>query len=176
MKKQRPELQVTLIGAGISGHKVPDLQRRLERDVLGKKPTVVIIYIGINDVWHWNRNRGTEKSAFDAGLRDLIRKIRAASARVILCTPSVIGEKTDGSNRFDEMLDDYSTVSRRVAADTGTQMLDLRAQFLSHLRTHNSDNAAKGVLTGDSVHLNPAGNRFVADRMLEALGLRTDRG
>ncbi|MEK9984304.1 MAG: hypothetical protein VW879_06155 [Opitutae bacterium] len=31
------ELGATIIGAGISGNKVPDLQRRLERDVLSKK-------------------------------------------------------------------------------------------------------------------------------------------
>ena len=41
-----------MINAGISGHKVPDLQGRLDRDVLSKEPTVVFIYIGINDVWH----------------------------------------------------------------------------------------------------------------------------
>jgi len=43
---------VNCIGAGISGHKVPDCQRRLHRDVLAKNPTHVVIFIGINDVWH----------------------------------------------------------------------------------------------------------------------------
>jgi len=52
LTEKHKELGVEVIGAGISGNKVPDLQRRLERDVLKKKPTVVFIYIGINDVWH----------------------------------------------------------------------------------------------------------------------------
>jgi poly(3-hydroxybutyrate) depolymerase len=172
LEKRRPELEVELIGAGISSHRVPDLQKRLDRDVLGKKPSIVVIYIGINDVWHWNHNRGTEKADFDAGLRDLIHEIDAAGARVILCTPSVIGEKTDGSNEFDAMLEEYSAISRRVAADTGAQLLDLRKRFMEFLATHNGDNAAVGLLTGDTVHLNAAGNRFVADCMLEALGVR----
>ena len=43
------ELEVQCLGAGISGNKVPDLQRRVEKDVLAKNPTVVVIYIGIND-------------------------------------------------------------------------------------------------------------------------------
>ncbi len=48
-----PELNIQVIGAGRGGHKVPDCQKRLDRDVLQKDPTVVMIYIGINDVWHW---------------------------------------------------------------------------------------------------------------------------
>ena len=85
----------------------------------------------------------------------------------------MIGEKTDGSNEFDPMLEDYSSISRRVAAETGTQVIDLRAQFLAYLAEHNRENEALGILTTDTVHLSAAGNRFVADRMLEALGERT---
>ena len=40
------------IGAGIGGNKVYDLYLRIEEDVLLKNPDVVIIYIGVNDVWH----------------------------------------------------------------------------------------------------------------------------
>ncbi len=169
-KKLRPKLEVTWVGAGISGHKVPDLQKRIERDVLSKKPTLVIIYIGINDVWHWGNKRGTKKADFDAGLRELIAMMQDKKARVILCTPSVIGEKHDGGNHYDVMLDEYSAISRTVARDTGTQLLDLRALFLDYLRANNTDNKDRGVLTGDAVHLNKAGNRFVADKMLLAMG------
>src|SRR3954470_3685473 len=49
---QHKSLKIDVIGAGISGNKVPDLQKRLQKDVLDKKPTLVVIYIGINDVWH----------------------------------------------------------------------------------------------------------------------------
>ncbi|MDF1711554.1 MAG: hypothetical protein P1U90_04905 [Akkermansiaceae bacterium] len=34
--KAYPELKVELIGAGIGGHKVPDCQKRLSKDVLRK--------------------------------------------------------------------------------------------------------------------------------------------
>ncbi len=164
-----PGLDIKVIGAGISGHKVPDCQKRLDRDVLQKKPTIVLIYIGINDVWHWNNDRGTTQEDFEAGLLDMIAQIQAVGARVILCTPTVIGEKTDGTNRFDEMLDDYSDISRRVAKKTHSQRLDLRKAFMAYLKEHNEDNAAKGILTSDTVHLNKDGNRFLADLVLDAL-------
>lgn len=174
--RQKPDLGVEVIGAGISGNKVPDLEKRLQRDVLDKKPTVVVIYIGINDVWHSLNNRGTPKDAYEQGLRRLIEQIEKAGARVILSTPSVIGEKTDGTNKLDAMLDEYSQISRQVAKDTGAQLLDLHQQFRDYLMKHNPDNAEKNVLTTDGVHLNAAGNRFVADRMLEALGAAEPAG
>ncbi len=171
LAKQHPDLGIEIVGAGISGHKVPDCQKRLQRDVLDKKPTIVLIYIGINDVWHWNRNVGTTKEDFEKGLVDLIKRCQDASARVILCTPSVIGEKTDGTNQFDKMLDEYSAISRSVAKQTGAGMLDLRQKFLARLTELNKANLEKSVLTTDGVHLNDAGNRFVADSVLEALGV-----
>ncbi|MFP6764314.1 MAG: Dabb family protein, partial [Planctomycetaceae bacterium] len=162
---------VEVIGAGISGNKVPDLERRLEKDVLSRKPSVVVIYIGINDVWHSTSGRGTPRERFESGLKDIIGQINAAGARVILCTPSVIGEKTDGSNSLDVMLEEYSATSRKVAVETKSQLFDLRRRCLSHLRIHNPQQADRGILTSDTVHLNQAGNEFVAGCMLEALGV-----
>ena len=167
--KAHPDQGVKIIYAGISGHKVPDLQKRLDHDVIAKKPTAVFIYIGINDVWHSAWGKGTAPDKYEAGLRELIQRINAAGAVVVLATPSVIGEKTDGSNKFDKMLDEYSVISRKVAADTNTTLCDLHEAFQKHLKDNNPQNKEKGILTGDGVHLSPAGNRFVADRASEAI-------
>jgi lysophospholipase L1-like esterase len=169
LEKNHKDLGVEVIGAGISGNKVPDVEKRLERDVLAKKPSVVVIYIGINDVWHSQSGKGTPKDEFEKGLRSLIEQINKAGARPVLCTASVIGEKTDGTNPLDKMLEEYCSVSRAVAKETKTQLIDLRQAFMDHLKANNKDNKEKGVLTGDGVHLNPAGNKFVAEQMLTAL-------
>src|SRR5262245_41369726 len=76
LDKEHKDLGVEIIGAGISGHKVPDLEKRLERDVLSKKPTVVVIYIGINDVWHSQFGKGTPKDVYEKGLTNLIGSIQ----------------------------------------------------------------------------------------------------
>lgn len=171
IKEKHADLGIEIFGAGISGNKVPNLQKRLEKDVLAKKPTVVVIYIGINDVWHGEKNpaNGTSPEMFEAGLREIIGKIQKADARVILCTPSVIGEKTGGGNGLDAKLDEYSAISRKVAGDTKSQLCDLRKEFVDHLKTANKDNKVSGILTSDRVHLNEAGNRFVAEKMLKVL-------
>ena len=172
LKEKHKDLDLEVIGAGVSGNKVPDIQARLEKDVLSKKPTVVVIYIGINDVWHGEKDpsKGTSKEKYEAGLRDVIQRCQAAGARVVLCTPSVIGEKNDGSEVNDPKLDEYADISRAVAKDMKVPVCDLRKDFQAYEKEHNADNKESGVLTVDRVHLNDAGNKFVADAILKMFG------
>jgi lysophospholipase L1-like esterase len=172
LAEKHSDLGIEVIGAGISGNKVPDLQRRVDRDVIARKPTIVVIYIGINDVWHGETDpaRGTSPEKYQAGLKEVIGKCQAAGARVLLCTPSVIGEKPAGANSLDAKLDQYSDLSRQVAKELNVPVCDLRQAFLDYLQTHNPDQQEKGILTGDRVHLNAAGNKFVAETILRSLG------
>lgn len=165
------DLGVEVIGAGVSGNKVPDLEKRLDKDVLARKPTLVVIYIGINDVWHGEKDpaRGTTKERYESGLKDLIKRIKDAGARVVLCTPTVIGEKKAGANALDKKLDEYADVSRSVATETGSQLCDLRKAFVDALAKQNTDDKEKGVLTSDRVHLNEAGNKLVAETILATI-------
>lgn len=161
---------IQVIGAGISGNRVPDLLARVDRDVIQLKPTLTIIYIGINDVWHWALfNRGTPKAEYEAGLKTLIGMIQDAGSKVILCTPSVIGEKRQGTNPSDSLLTEYAQISRSVASSMHVQLLDLNKAFADYLQAHNPQNVEKGILTIDGVHLTPDGNRFVAEQMLSAI-------
>ncbi len=174
LKKKGKSDQYRLIGAGISGNKVPDLQRRLEKDVLSKNPDLVFVYIGINDVWHYShpccndKEGGTPKEEFEAGLSEVVNKIKATGAEVVICTPSVIGEKTD-HNEQDQMLDEYADISRKVAKSTNSKLCDLRKAFNQQLKKNNKENLKEGILTTDGVHLNEQGNRFVAQEMLKFL-------
>lgn len=172
LTERYPGGKVQVIGAGISGNKVPDLQKRLDRDALAYHPTHVVIYIGINDVWHsyaFDHVTGTERDAFEAGLYYLISTVQATNAHVSLCTPSVIGEDPTSDTEVNQALMEYAEISRGVAEASGATLCDLRAAFEEHLAAHNPDKLYEGVLTTDGVHLNEAGNRFVADLMLEHL-------
>lgn len=171
LDKRHADLKIEVIGAGISGNKVPDLQGRVAKDVIAKKPTLVVIYIGINDVWHGEADptRGTMPDRFESGLKEVIGKCRDAGATVVLCTPTVIGEKLDGANSLDKKLDQYSEISRKVAKELKLPLCDLRVAFIEHIQANNKDNADKGVLTSDRVHLNQAGNKFVAETMLKVI-------
>src|SRR6185436_14208934 len=113
--------------------------------------------------------RGTPKDKFEAGLKEIIGKIKDSGVCVVLCTPTVIGEKKAGANKLDDLLDQYAEVSRKVAKDTGAQLCDLRKAFADHLAKNNADDKEKGILTSDRVHLNDAGNKLVAETILATI-------
>ncbi|MDH7461433.1 SGNH/GDSL hydrolase family protein [Chitinophagaceae bacterium 26-R-25] len=162
--------QYELIGAGIGGNKVYDLYLRLDDDVLAKKPDVVFIYIGVNDVWHKaSYGTGTDQDKFEKFYQALIRKIQAIGARVIVCTPAVIGEKKNGENNQDSDLDKYSASIRKVANEFKVPVIDLRKVFTQYNKDNNPQDSSKGILTVDGVHLNDKGNVLVADKMWSEL-------
>jgi len=167
----RPDLRLQLVNRGIGGNRVPDLLARLQADVLDADPTVVVLYIGINDVWHTTSGAGTSENDYTRGLAELVRTLRAAGIRVLLCTPSVIGEKTEGENDLDELLTRYTAISRNTAQELDVPLCDLSVAFRTWLSSHNPRNVASGLLTTDGVHLTDEGNRLLADTVAEALGL-----
>ena len=158
-----------LFGAGIGGNKIYDLYLRLEDDVLSKKPDVVFIYVGINDVWHKAHGTGTDIDRYEKFYNALITKIEAAGAKVIVCTPTVIGEKKDNANAQDKDLNAYADIARKVAAARKCEVVDLQKIFADYIKQNNPENLEKGILTTDGVHLNAKGNQLVADAMLEKI-------
>jgi lysophospholipase L1-like esterase len=154
------------VGAGISGNKVYDLYLRIEEDVLAKNPDIVIIYIGVNDVWHKSSSgTGTDTDKFEKFYQAIINKLKAKNIKVALCTPAAIGERTDFSNAQDGDLNYYSSIIRTLAFKNNLPLIDLRKSFLDYNLKNNPENKEKGILTSDRVHLNAKGNQLVADEM-----------
>ncbi|WP_461063463.1 SGNH/GDSL hydrolase family protein [Spirosoma horti] len=170
LKKMLPAEQFELIGAGIGGNKIYDLFLRMDDDVLAKQPDVVIVWVGVNDVWHKaSYGTGTDPDKFVKFYEAVVKKLQAANARVMLCTPAAIGEKTDFSNQQDGDLNQYSQLIRDLAKRQNIPLIDLRKAFLEYNLKNNPDNKEKGILTTDRVHLNDAGNQLVAEQMQKAL-------
>lgn len=156
-----------LVGAGVSGNKVYDLYLRMEDDVLKHKPDVVFIYVGINDVWHKSSlGTGTDADKFEKFYQAIITKLKQSNINVVLCTPTVIGERNDASNQQDSDLNFYSGIIRNLAQKNTCTIVDLRKNFIDYLKTNNPGNKEKNILTTDRVHLNKKGNALVAESML----------
>lgn len=159
-----------LIGAGIGGNKIYDLYLRHEEDVIAKKPNIVIIYVGINDVWHKTTSRtGTDADKFERFYNALIKKLQKANIQVVICTPTVIGEKFDNTNENDGDLNAYANIIRKIASDNQCKLIDLRKAFMAYEQKNNIENKGSGILTSDRVHLTEAGNQFLAETMWETI-------
>lgn len=162
--------QYEFVGAGIGGNKVYDLYLRLEDDVLSKNPDVVVIYIGVNDVWHkQSHGTGTDYDKFEKFYSALIKKVQAKGVKIILATPAVVGERTDFSNELDGDLNRYSSLIRMLAERNKLPLVDLRKAFLDYNKANNPENKESGILTTDRVHLNEKGNDLVASEMWKAI-------
>lgn len=162
--------QYELIGAGIGGNKIYDLFLRMDKDVLNKEPNVVVIWVGVNDVWHKSMmGTGTDYDKFGLFYDAVVKKIQSKGAKVVLVTPAVIGERFDQSNPQDGELNLYSNWIRKYAAEKQIALVDCRKLFLDYSTKNNAKNADKGILTYDRVHLNDAGNQLVADAVWGAI-------
>ena len=142
----------------------------MEEDVLAKNPDIVVIWVGVNDVWHKaSSGTGTDADKFTKFYQAVIDKLKAKNIKVILCTPAVIGEKTDGSNQQDGDLTEYSKIIRGLAQKNGLPLVDLRKAFIDYNNKNNKENKDRGILTTDRVHLNAIGNQLVADEIWKAI-------
>ncbi len=170
MLQKEGDTNYDLTGAGIGGNKVYDLYLRLEDDVLSKSPDIVVIYVGVNDVWHKSSSgTGTDADKFEKFYKAIIKKLQAANARVILVTPATIGEKKNYVNQQDGDLNKYANIIKHIGSDMNLPVIDLRTLFENYEQEHNTNDADRGVLTVDGVHLNDTGNRLVAETMLQAI-------
>jgi lysophospholipase L1-like esterase len=141
LKKKHPDLDLEVSAVATGGHRVGDLLKRVDKDVLAKKPTIVFIQIGVNDA-----NAGHTPEKFKAGLEELISRLRKGGSKVVLCSLTSLGEKHDGSNRIDKKLDALAEVARTVAKEQKVPLNDLRKAFVAYWKKHNKDNKAIDAL------------------------------
>ena len=167
MLRQQGIENYELAGAGIGGNKVYDLYLRMEEDVLNRSPDIVVIYAGVNDVWHKKLlGEATDAENFEKIYRAIITKFSTNEIKVIVCTPAIIGEKNDFTNELDVDLNNCSNIIRNIAADIGLPIVDLHKAFHEYELVNNIDNVEKGILTTDGVHLSDKGNELAAELML----------
>ncbi len=159
-----------LLGSGIGGNKIYDLFLRLDKDVLEKKPDVVVIFVGVNDVWHKRLyGTGTDSWKFVQFYEALIQKLKSQNIQVMLATPACIGEKTDCTNEMDGDLNFYAQMIRELSNKHLCPIADFRKIFMEHNLVNNPENLPQGILTSDGVHLNDVGNELVAKTFLEMI-------
>jgi lysophospholipase L1-like esterase len=157
-------VEVDAVATG--GHKVTDLLKRVDRDVLAKKPTIVVIQIGVNDA-----SAGVTPEQFRTQLEELIGKLQNGGSQVIQCTCTCRIEGYNPENPMDQKLDALAEVARLIGRQKQLPLVDLRKAFIDYWKTHNPENKPKGFLTYDGNHWTETGHRYVAEQMLKKFKL-----
>ena len=171
LRNEDIEEDYELTAAGISGDKVYDLYLRMGEDILAKGADIVVIFVGINDVWHkFSKLTGTSITSFQAFYIAIIEKLLSVGIQPVLCTPAVIGESPDFLSELDEEINLYCEIIRELAIRYELPLVDLRKAFIAYNRNNNHiEQLEYGVLTVDKVHLNDKGNQLVAREMWKIL-------
>ncbi|KQO15328.1 SGNH/GDSL hydrolase family protein [Paenibacillus sp. Leaf72] len=163
-----PELGIRVVNMGTGGHTVRDLKARWQEDVTDKKPDVLSIMIGINDVWRqYDTPFITEWHVYieeyEQTLRELVALAKpVAGSGIVLMTPFFLESNEQDAMR--RTMDEYGAVVRRIADETGCLFIDTQAAFnkvLAHLYS--------ATLAWDRVHPTAAGHMVLARAFLQAM-------
>ncbi len=162
-------IKAVKIPAGISGHKSNQMLARLERDVIGKKPQIMTLSCGVNDVWHGKR--GIPLDQYKKNITSIVDKAQAAGIKVYILTATMITENPENANN--KKLVAYNEFLRELAKQKNCKLVDLNADMQRQITSiREKYPRQKGnLLTVDGVHMNPLGNIMMAKGILRAFGL-----
>ena len=172
--KQYPDLKPGIINVGISGQMAEHLVARFDRDVIQKKPAIVTLSIGINDVLQRLGQPHDKKvlKAYKENVTKMVTSAQAAGIRVVLCTPTLIQE--DANSEGNKRLVMYVDAMKQIAAEKKCMIADLHKLFLQAIAGKPAD--AKGnAFTSDGIHPNGPGDWLMAQGILRQLGVPQDK-
>ncbi len=159
-------IEVKVIGAGISAHKSNQMLERLQQDVLDKKPALMTLSCGVNDVWHGAK--GVSLEDYKKNITEIVDRCAAAGVKVVILTATPIRENDNENN---QKLAGYNAFLKQLATEHKLPLADLSAAMWAELNKPTHPRPPGDFLTVDGVHMNPLGNEIMAIGVLEAFGL-----
>lgn len=155
-----PRARVEMVNAGISGNTSAAGLARIDRDVLARKPHMVVVMFGMNDV-----ARADSKS-FETNLRTIVRRVDEAGGAVVLCTPNSV---YPSPGRPIERLAEYAQIVRNVAADLSVPLADC---YQAYEDVRADDPLEWKLLMSETIHPSMNGHRLFAEVMAGAISGR----
>jgi acyl-CoA thioesterase-1 len=142
-----PDRKIKIVNAGISGNKATDMQARFQKDAIDQKPDLVMINVGVNDVWHaffnfpknqffpqGNLPTGVPLAEYRDKITQMVLAAKAAGIRVVLLSPTPIGEILDGPENL--RLQEYIAAMREIALQNQCLFIDLNAPCQEVIATY----------------------------------------
>ncbi|BET68346.1 SGNH/GDSL hydrolase family protein [Opitutales bacterium ASA1] len=180
---RHPDRSVTMLNCGISGDTAAGALQRLEWDVLAKRPTVVSVMFGMNDVGRAlyaegrsgpevERERRERIDSYRENLRNLVDRLQAAGVRVILFTPSIYDQTAVGESPrlvgVNEALAACAQIVRDTAVATGAGIVDVFALMDRINREQQTTRPEFTIVGPDRVHPEAPGHLVMAYALLRA--------
>ena len=164
-----PKLGLKVYNRGISGHKVPDLQKRWQKDCLDIKPALLSILVGVNDIWHKMNGRydGTV-ATYRTGFAALVGQTQKALPKttIVICEPFALRCGAVKDTWYPEF-DQRRAVAREVAQTAGTLWVPFQSMFDEAIAAGTKPE----YWARDGVHPTLAGHSLMAQTWREVVGV-----
>lgn len=161
-------LEVKSIPAGISGNKSVQMNSRVQRDVIDKKPTWMTLSCGVNDVWHGAR--GVKLDQYKKEITELCDKVDKAGIKIMILTATVF-ERHPFDSGNNAQLAPYNEWLRQFAKERGYLLADLNADMQKEINAERAKGTKGLIITSDGVHMQMRGNKSMARGILRAFGM-----
>ena len=160
--------RIEVIPAGVSGNKSTQMLSRFRR-LIAQKPDWLLVNCGVNDVAHSTKR--VELPEYQKNMRDIFDMAQNAGIKVMVLTPTVIGE--DLGNKNNQKLAGYIKFLREEAAARKLVLADTAKAFETALKSCTRKEKLK--LTVDGLHMNGYGNQLMAATVLQAFGMDKEK-
>ncbi len=157
LKRAYPAAQIEMINAGISGHTTVNALARIDKDVVAKRPHLVVVMFGMNDITR------VKPDVFEKNTATIVRKCQAAGAAVVLCTPNSVIENPSRPNAG---LKDLARRVQRVAKDVQLPLVDVFEQWQA---IRDKDEIGWALLMSDTIHPNMNGHKRFAQMITKTV-------
>lgn len=158
-----PDLPFEFVNRGVGGDRTAELVKRIETDVLPEKPDIVILQVGINDVWRrFLFGEEVTVAEFTENYEKLVSGIRSTGARLILLQPYAlnVGDKP----RLRPLLKKFNAVISEIAGREKLPLIPLDEIF-----TGVTQDIDPVLFAEDGVHPTHRGCRYIADLVIKEL-------
>jgi len=178
LKDLYPDQNIETINAGISGHKSTDMIARYQKDVLDRKPDLVTISVGVNDVWHGfydnhpkgDGPRGVNIDDYKKNVESMVTQAQSLGIKVVILSTTVIYENLKSPENSKAAK--YNAVLRDLANAHNCAFVDFQRPFRALIKEYqNSTGGRDNFLTVDGVHMNAEGNKVMAHSILSGMGI-----
>jgi lysophospholipase L1-like esterase len=152
-----PKANVSVINAGVSGNTTQNGLNRLDSDVLSKRPDVVTVSFGLNDMTR------IPEEQFRKNLETIVARCREAKSNVVLCTPNAV---ISTGGRPTDKLERYCEVIRATARDLNVAVCD---QYRAGAALRTKDAWAWRLTLSDEIHPNMDGHKLMAEELCRTI-------
>lgn len=167
---QKEGLSIQVDNLGIGGERTDQALKRLERSVVGVGARLVTVMYGTNDSWvdAGKTESRLAEEAYEANLRELIKRLAAAKIQPVLMTEPMFSEL----NRKNGLGEDPNLRLSRYMERCRTVAREMQVPLVDHFNHWAGAQKAGQKLqdwTTDGCHPNPEGHAEMARTILKRL-------